>query len=140
MAKVDFAKLISDARDSDAYLLEKASMSFLTNLWRLMKQEKVTQKQLAEKTGLKESYISRIFARKGNLTLATMVKLAKCFEADVMINVEPRQAAAQMFDYFCGEKEITQEARVVFTNIHHVDTSRWQTSGGSNDERIDLTA
>jgi len=88
MGKVDFKKLIKDARESDAYLLEKASMSFLVDIWRIMKEKKITQKQLAEKAGLKESYISRIFSRKGNLTLATMVKLAKCLDTNIKVEVE----------------------------------------------------
>jgi len=140
MGKVDFKKLVKDARDSEAYLVEKASMSFLVDIWRLMKEKEITQKQLAEKAGLKESYISRIFARKGNLTLATMVKLAKSLDTHIKIEVEARKSAQESLDFIFKKPTPTPEAKVVYTNIHHVNTSHWKTTEDESHERINSAA
>jgi DNA-binding XRE family transcriptional regulator len=39
------------------------------------KEAKITQEQLAEKTGTKKSYISRIENGKGNIQLSTLIRL-----------------------------------------------------------------
>ncbi len=140
MGKVDFRKIIKDARESEAYLVEKASMSFLVDIWRLMKEKKITQKQLAEKAGLKESYISRIFARKGNLTLATMVKLAKCLNTKVKVGVQTTRSSQEGFDFIFKKTSPTPEAKVVYTNTHHLNPSHWKTTEDEINERINSAA
>jgi transcriptional regulator with XRE-family HTH domain len=137
MGKVDFRKIVKDARESETYLVEKASMSFLADIWRIMKEKKITQKQLAEKAGLKESYISRIFARKGNLTLATMVKLSKHLDTSVKIGVEAEDKSNQQHDI--PLKKESHSVDPIITNIHHVNT-RWHISEGGSNEGIYLTA
>ena len=39
------------------------------------KEAKLTQEQLAEKTGTKKSYISKIENGKGNINLSTLIKI-----------------------------------------------------------------
>ena len=39
------------------------------------KEAKITQEQLAEKTGTKKSYISRIENGKGNIQLSTLIRI-----------------------------------------------------------------
>ncbi len=140
MGKIDFRKLINEAKESEAYLVEKASMSFLVKVWKLMREKEITQKQLAERAGLKESYISRIFSRKGNLTLATMVKLAKCLSADIEVGVEATKTASKKLDYIFEKQAPTSEEKVIYTNIHHLNTSHWKTSEDEGYERISPAA
>ena len=44
----------------------------------------MTQKELAEKLGVKESFISRILAGHENLTLKTITKLESALESDII--------------------------------------------------------
>ena len=44
---------------------------------------KLTQKQLAERAGLKPSYVNRVLNNPSNLTIETVVKLAEALEMDV---------------------------------------------------------
>lgn len=134
MGKIDFKKLIKDTRENEAYLVEKASMAFLVAIWQLMKEKGITQKQLAEKAGLKESYISRIFARKGNLTLATMVKLSKCLNTNLQIGVEGNKEKKQFEDILL--KRSKPSINPIITNIHHVDPQQWHITEGSSNEGI----
>jgi transcriptional regulator with XRE-family HTH domain len=144
MGKVDFTKLLKRSRESEAYLVEKASMAFLKDVWHTMKAKNITQKELADKAGLKESYISRVFSRKGNLTIATMVKLAKCLEKKVSLGLEQPQRETLGIDSLLSKPTPSQEAKVIYTNIHHLHNaptqSQWETSEDINHERIDSAA
>lgn len=91
MSKVDFTSLIEEAEKSHEYKVEKLSMSFLIPIWKLMDEQNITQRELSQKTGLKESYISKIFTRKGNLTLSTIAKLFDALNGEVQIKVKQKE-------------------------------------------------
>lgn len=55
---------------------EKAQMFIISEMLKEARKEaKITQEELAEKTGTKKSYISRIENGKGNIQLATLIRL-----------------------------------------------------------------
>jgi len=55
---------------------EKAQMFIVSVMLREARKEaKMTQGQLAEKTGTKKSYISRIENGKGNIQLSTLIRI-----------------------------------------------------------------
>ena len=55
-----------------------------------MRLKKISQKKLALKTKLKESYLSRIFTRDCNPTLNTLRKIAEALELE--FKVEPKRS------------------------------------------------
>ena len=52
--------------------------------------KKITQKELAQKINLKESYLSRILTRDCNPTLNTIRKIAEAL--DLEIKIEPKRS------------------------------------------------
>jgi transcriptional regulator with XRE-family HTH domain len=54
-----------------------AAFNFITTLATRMQKLNITQRELANRLGVSESRISRIFNNHGNLTLAKMIELAK---------------------------------------------------------------
>lgn len=55
---------------------EKAQMFIISEMLKEARREaKLTQQQLAEKTGTKKSYISRIENAKGNIQLSTLIRI-----------------------------------------------------------------
>jgi DNA-binding XRE family transcriptional regulator len=55
---------------------EKAQMFIVSEMLKEARKEaKMTQQELAEKTGTKKSYISRIENAKGNIQLSTLIRI-----------------------------------------------------------------
>ncbi|MDR6967046.1 DNA-binding XRE family transcriptional regulator [Flavobacterium arsenatis] len=55
---------------------EKSQMFIISEMLKEARKEaKITQEQLAEKTGTKKSYISRIENGKGNIQLSTLIRI-----------------------------------------------------------------
>ena len=55
---------------------ERAHMFVISEMLKqARKEEKLTQEQLAERTGTKKSYISRLENAKGNIQLSTLIRI-----------------------------------------------------------------
>ena len=73
LIEVDHGKIGTETRNT----YEKNSQMFIISemLKEARKEAKITQEQLAEKTGTKKSYISRIENGKGNIQLFTLIRI-----------------------------------------------------------------
>ena len=82
--------LIAETRKTDAYKDESLYLDITFSFINRMKLKKINNKELAQKTKLKESYLSRIFTRDCNPTLNTLRKIAEAL--DLEIKVEPKRS------------------------------------------------
>ncbi|WP_309609742.1 helix-turn-helix transcriptional regulator [Flavobacterium sp.] len=73
LVEVEHGKIGTESRNT----YEENSQMFIISemLKDARKEAKITQEQLAEKTGTKKSYISRIENGKGNIQLSTLIRL-----------------------------------------------------------------
>ncbi|TRX40766.1 helix-turn-helix domain-containing protein [Flavobacterium restrictum] len=73
LIEVEHGKIGTESRNT----YEQNSQMFIISemLKDARKEAKITQVQLAEKTGTKKSYISRIENGKGNIQLSTLIRL-----------------------------------------------------------------
>jgi DNA-binding XRE family transcriptional regulator len=73
LVEVEHGKIGTENRNS----YEEKSQMFIISamLKHARKEAKITQEQLAEKTGTKKSYISRIENGKGNIQLSTLIRI-----------------------------------------------------------------
>ena len=73
LIEVEHGKIGTESRNT----YEENSQMFIISemLKDARKEAKITQEQLAEKTGTKKSYISRIENGKGNVQLSTLIRL-----------------------------------------------------------------
>ena len=73
LIEVEHGKIGTETRNSYE---EKSQMFIISEMLKdARKKAKITQEQLAEKTGTKKSYISRIENGKGNIQLSTLIRL-----------------------------------------------------------------
>ena len=54
-------------------------------LGKLLEEKGWTQRRLAQETGKKESYISRVLSGGGNLTIKTIVQLEDALDAEILV-------------------------------------------------------
>jgi DNA-binding XRE family transcriptional regulator len=73
LIEVEHGKIGTESRNT----YEENSQMFIISemLKDARKEAKITQEQLAEKTGTKKSYISRIENGKGNIQLSTLIRI-----------------------------------------------------------------
>ena len=73
LIEVEHGKIGTESRNT---YKENSQMFIISEMLKdARKEAKITQEQLAEKTGTKKSYISRIENGKGNIQLSTLIRL-----------------------------------------------------------------
>lgn len=92
---MSFSDLIHDAKSRDDYWIEDAIHRFTMQLHKQMQKQGLTKTELASRIGASQPYVTRILKGRDNLTIATMVKLARAVGLKVQISLEetdPRAA------------------------------------------------
>jgi transcriptional regulator with XRE-family HTH domain len=74
---VGFTELFREARKRDEYWIEDAIVGFTSQLYSIMRRKGISVTALAERLGVAQPYITRVLKGRDNLTIATMVKLAR---------------------------------------------------------------
>ena len=73
LIEIEHGKIGTESRNE---FEEKSQMFIISEMLKdARKNANITQEQLAEKTGTKKSYISRIENGKGNIQLSTLIRL-----------------------------------------------------------------
>lgn len=88
-----FSDLLRSARSRDDYWIEDAIIRFTVQLYSRMKG--MSQEELAQKVGVTQPYIARIFKGKNNYTIATMVKLARAVGGQLDIVIRDGEAQVE---------------------------------------------
>jgi transcriptional regulator with XRE-family HTH domain len=87
-------KLLDDAKRSDAYWVEKAKLDFSVLLERQRIKSEMTYTDMAEKLETSRPYVSKVFRGDANLTIETMVKLARATGGMLKISIEDAEVCA----------------------------------------------
>lgn len=84
---MSFSNLIQDAKTRDDYWIEDAILQFTMRLHEEMQKQGISKTELASRIGSSQPYITRILKGRDNLTIATMVKLARAVGLKVQISL-----------------------------------------------------
>src|SRR4051812_25358411 len=90
-----FSALFTAAQAHDEYWTERTSLRFTEELTRWMEQQGLSRKDLAEKIGSSQAYITKILKGNVNFTLASMVKLTRALGAELRIEISPGKSATE---------------------------------------------
>jgi transcriptional regulator with XRE-family HTH domain len=85
-----FKEIFAEARKSFDYLFDRVILRFTKRISALMKEQLITQRDLAQKIGCSAPYVSKVFSGSPNLTLASMVKIADAVGCDIDVVVYPK--------------------------------------------------
>lgn len=77
----------SQAKMRDSYWIEKAKLDFAVSLEKQRRQVGMTYSAIAEKLGTSAAYITKVFRGDTNLTIESMVKLARATDSKVHISL-----------------------------------------------------
>lgn len=92
---MSFSDLIRDAKTRDDYWIEDGILQFTLQLDELMRKQGVSKTELASRIGASQPYVTRLLKGRDNLTIATMVKLARAVGAKMQISLEQTDPRAE---------------------------------------------
>ncbi len=88
-----FQQSFQEAAESPEYWLEDVQLSFLDSILDAMDRKSITRKELAERLGKSQAYVSKALnAGSLNFTLKTMVNLASALGLKLSLNLEDIRA------------------------------------------------
>lgn len=83
------------AKESDTYWIERAKLDFAQRLEEQRIRAGMTYAAIAEKLGTSAAYVSKVFRGDANLTIESMVKLARSTDSEVSIQIVNEKFDAQ---------------------------------------------
>lgn len=83
-----------EARKSDSYWIEAAKLQFSMELDRQRQHANMQFKDVADKLGTSQAYMTKVFRGDANLTIESMVKLARATGGRLEISIARESAAA----------------------------------------------
>lgn len=86
---------IEKARESDSYWVEDAKLKFAVALDIQRKAAGMTYKAVADKLGTSAAYITKVFRGDSNVTIESMVKLARATGGGLDVRIIDTAAEAQ---------------------------------------------
>ncbi len=92
-----FTDLWEDVENDDAFWTEKNILDFTTKLYQFMQYRDVSKKELAERIGTSQAYITKVFRGDANFTIATMTKLARALDAKLDVQVVAKEERVQQW-------------------------------------------
>lgn len=91
-------KLLEQARLGDAYWIEKAKLDFSVELENRRRASGMSYKDVSEKIGTSQPYVSKVFRGDANLTIETMVKLARATGGRLDLHIANAETPASTWD------------------------------------------
>jgi transcriptional regulator with XRE-family HTH domain len=87
-----YRERVRSIENTPEFLLEGVKLAFAEELCRLLEEQGVSRRQLAERLGTSRAYVTRILRTDYNLTAETMVKVALALHARVSLHLSPAEA------------------------------------------------
>ncbi|MFM2276240.1 MAG: hypothetical protein RL211_2112 [Pseudomonadota bacterium] len=109
-----------EARKTDGYWAEKAKIDFSIALDSQRDYAKVTYAEIAKRLGSSPAYVSKVFRGDTNLTIESMVKLARSIGGQLDIRIVDSAAAVSRWDlshYKAPGKAVTLVATNAVTSV-----------------------
>jgi transcriptional regulator with XRE-family HTH domain len=89
---------LDEARKTDSYWIEKAKLDFSISLDSQRDYAKITYAEVAKRIASSPAYISKVFRGESNLTIESMVKLARATGGQLDIRIVDNEAAVSRWD------------------------------------------
>lgn len=84
-----FQGLFERAKQSEDYWAEGAILGFTANVVRAMEEGDVSRTDLASRLGTTQGFVTKLLSGNANMTLRTMVRIARALDAELHVHVAP---------------------------------------------------
>lgn len=102
---------VQEQAKDDAYWVERAKLDFAVGLENQRRANKLTYKDVAEKIRSSAAYISKVFRGDSNLTIESMVKLARATGGCLEVRVVSEQSVSNVWATAVSQGKVSLVAR-----------------------------
>jgi transcriptional regulator with XRE-family HTH domain len=117
------------SKNTDSYWVEEAKLHFSTSLEAQRRASNMTYKAIAQKIGTSAAYITKIFRGDSNLTIETMVKLARSTGGRLEVHVV--DASSKSVDWSLASLKFEPMVRPSLT---HTSVTDFYTKSANNEQ------
>lgn len=86
-----FADLWAEVQNDEVFWVEKNKLDFAVKLLHSMERRGISKKELAERLGTSQAYITKVFRGNVNFTLTSMTKLVQALDSKLSIQIVPKE-------------------------------------------------
>lgn len=86
-----FADLWAEVQNDEVFWVEKNKLDFAVKLLHSMERRGISKKELAERLGTSQAYITKVFRGNVNFTLTSMTKLVQALDSKLFIQIVPKE-------------------------------------------------
>lgn len=104
MAIKSYRALVKSAKDTDAFWVESAKHDFAFCIHRQLKRLEISNAALAEQLGVTPPYISKVMRGDENLTIESMVKIARAAKGKLHLEITDQTDGLRWFRVISGRK------------------------------------
>ena len=98
--------------DDEQSQIEAAKIDFAVDLARQMNREGLIKRDLAARLGTSAAYATKVLRGDANLTLESMVRLARAAGGTLHVHIAPRAARVRWFDVLAHQPRVATESSV----------------------------
>ncbi|NLF97895.1 MAG: helix-turn-helix transcriptional regulator [Candidatus Riflebacteria bacterium] len=125
-------RLMASTMASDDFKNTQIQTEIIVRFLQKMREKNISQTELAKRTGLKKSYISRALSSSSNLTLATIRKIAESLEVDVCFSLRDKIPEEQSIALL--SELVTRKPEPILARIFILpETQSWDLTGDQNE-------
>ena len=129
---------VEESSKEDSYWIEATKLQFAMALENRRKAAKMTCKAIAESLGFSPAYISKVFRGESNMTIESMVKLARATGGQLVVQIAAAEAEVEaQLEQFSFIEHSSQEWR---KNSTHSAASSVRLVAAVNDEKFEALA
>lgn len=104
MSKIDGVQWFKNRKNRESYQVEEAKLAFSFAAKRQMERQQLTRRSLAAKLGKSAAYITKILGGDENLTIASMVRVARALDCDLHLHLAPKEHKGMWVDVIEGKR------------------------------------
>lgn len=91
---------VEKAKESDGYWVERTKLDFSLGLEKQRRVARMSYADIARKIGSSAAYVTKVFRGDANMTIESMVKLARATGGQLHIQIVDEQASTRRWDQF----------------------------------------
>lgn len=95
MKRRSFDELYQEAEQTEEFWVAGAILELTEEVVRRMEEQGVSRSELARRLGTSPAYVTKLLRGNANLTLATMVRLARALESELHCRLTPAARAGR---------------------------------------------
>ena len=114
-----FQKFVAQAKERDSFWVERAKLDFSMSLEKQRRDSGMTYSDISRKISTSAAYITKVFRGDANMTIESMVKLARATGGQLQIQIVDEQASTRLWNKLPNESSshsTKSSATVIYLN------------------------